>query len=103
VCPTSFSLGEHGRIIVLSVPEGDDKVSKYLPCFATADVVVISKVDLLAHCEFDLDGVISEVRGLRRDIFVCPVSSKTGQGMEGLIEALASFQVPRHSEDVQGR
>ena len=88
VCPTGFSLGEKARIIVLSVPEGDDKVSKYMPCFATADLVVISKVDLLEHCDFDLEGTITEVSGLRRDIEVCPLSSRTGQGLDAFIERL---------------
>jgi len=90
VCPTAFSLGEALRIIVLSVPEGDDKVSKYLPCFATADIVVISKVDILEHCDFDLDKVTQEILDLRKDMRVFTVSARTGEGIGRLISGLDS-------------
>jgi len=88
VCPTAFSLGESLRIIVLSVPEGDDKVSKYLPCFATADVVVINKVDILEHCDFDLDRVTGEILDLREDMSVFVVSARTGEGVDPLLKEL---------------
>jgi len=83
VCPSDFDLGEQGRVVVLSVPEGDDKPAKYPGTFAKADVLLINKIDLLDHIEFDMDKVINDAGKLNSDLKIFQVSAKTGQGMNG--------------------
>jgi len=84
VCPSAFELGEDGKVVVLSVAEGDDKPVKYPAIFAKAKVLLINKIDLLAgnsQVDFDLDRVHADARKLNKDITVFPVSAKTGEGM----------------------
>jgi len=81
VCPSDFDLGEQGRVVVLSVPEGDDKPAKYPGTFAKADVLLINKIDLLSHVEFDTDKVINDAVKLNPDLKIFQVSAKTGSGM----------------------
>jgi hydrogenase nickel incorporation protein HypB len=83
VCPSAFELGEHGKIVVLSVPEGDDKPAKYPAIFAKSRVLLVNKIDLLhgGHVDFDLARVQAEVRRLNPGIAIFPVSAKTGAGM----------------------
>jgi len=83
VCPSDFDLGEQVRVVALSVPEGDDKPAKYPGTFAKADVLLINKIDLLDHVEFDMDRVIDDARKLNPGLKIFRVSAKTGQGMNG--------------------
>jgi len=83
ICPAEFALGEHKRVMLLSVPEGDDKVYKYPLMFTEADVVFINKVDLLPLLEFDVASFTKAVSGLNPKVKVFQVSAKTGQGLEG--------------------
>ena len=62
VCPSAFDLGESGRVVILSVPEGDDKPAKYPGTFAGASVVLINKIDLLEHIDFKLQRVLADTR-----------------------------------------
>ncbi len=85
VCPTAFELGEDGKIVVLSVPEGDDKPAKYPAIFAKSRVLLVNKIDLLksgAQVDFDLARVQTDARRLNRSIEIFPVSAKTGEGMQ---------------------
>ncbi len=82
VCPASFYLGETCKVAVLSVPEGSDKPAKYPELFKEAQVVVISKADLLPYTDFDLSGCIKELQGINPRSEICVVSAKTGEGME---------------------
>ena len=82
VCPSSFDLGERKRVVVLSVPEGDDKPTKYPGTFAKADVVLINKVDLIEHIDFDLDKVLKEIRRLNGEAKIFQVSATRGDGMD---------------------
>lgn len=91
VCPSDFDLGEQGRVVVLSVPEGDDKPAKYPPTFAKADVLLINKIDLLDHVEFDMDKVIADAGKLNPDLKIFQVSAKTGSGMKNWYEWLLSW------------
>jgi hydrogenase nickel incorporation protein HypB len=84
VCPSAFELGEDGKIVVLSVAEGDDKPAKYPAIFAKSKVLLVSKMDLLsggALIEFDLERVKTDARRLNKSIEIFPVSAKTGEGM----------------------
>lgn len=83
VCPSAFELGEDGKIVVLSVAEGDDKPVKYPGIFAKSKVLLVNKIDLLAGSlvDFDLDRVNTDARRLNKSIEIFPVSAKTGEGM----------------------
>ena len=84
VCPSAFELGENGKIVVLSVAEGDDKPAKYPGTFARAAALLVNKVDLLsaAQMDFDLDRVKVDAHRLNKGIEIFPVSAKTGEGMQ---------------------
>ena len=85
VCPSAFELGETGKVVVLSVPEGDDKPAKYPAIFAKSRVLLINKIDLLkgsAQVDFDLERVKADARRLNQGIEIFPVSAKTGEGMQ---------------------
>jgi hydrogenase nickel incorporation protein HypB len=92
VCPSAFELGENGKIVVLSTPEGDDKPAKYPVIFAKSKVLLINKIDLLkggAQIDFDLDRVNVDARRLNKSIEIFPVSAKTGEGMQNWYDWLA--------------
>jgi len=81
VCPSAFDLGERGRVVVLSIPEGDDKPAKYPGTFAQSDIVLINKIDLLAHLSFNLDRVLADIHTLNSQAKILQISATTGQGM----------------------
>jgi hydrogenase nickel incorporation protein HypB len=81
ICPAGFKLGEHLRIAMLSVAEGDDKVAKYPTMFSAVDAVVINKVDLLPHVDFDLEKVEADLQILAPDVDMLTLSAKTGEGV----------------------
>jgi hydrogenase nickel incorporation protein HypB len=81
VCPALFDLGEAARVVVMSVPEGDDKPVKYPHMFRTADLVVVNKVDLLPYVRFDLERCTQQVRRLRAGVEVLAVSATRGDGL----------------------
>ena len=90
ICPSGYDLGEDMRIGLLSVPEGDDKVLKYPSLFSTINVLVINKMDLIPHLDFDVDRAIEECRSLNPDVLVFTVSAKTGEGMEEFCDFVES-------------
>lgn len=81
VCPAEFPLGEHLRIVLLSVTEGDDKPFKYPVIFRNCDAVVLTKYDLLPHVDFDVKKAKQYVRNLNDRAPVFKLSTKTGEGM----------------------
>jgi len=83
VCPGAFELGENGKIVVLSVAEGDDKPAKYPAIFAKARAMVINKIDMVpcGAVDFDMDKAQQEARRLNRQIAIFPLSAKTGEGL----------------------
>ena len=85
VCPSSYDLGEQLRFVLLSATEGEDKPLKYPTIFNTADVALITKMDLAAAAEFDLKATRKNIQSVRPGMRVLEVSSKTGQGMEEVI------------------
>ena len=82
VCPAEFALGEHKRVMLLSLPEGDDKPYKYPLMFTEADVVLVNKIDLLPYLEFDIPAFHKAVNGLNPKVKIFQVSCKTGEGLE---------------------
>jgi len=85
VCPSAFELGEDGKVVVLSVAEGDDKPAKYPAIFSKSKVLLINKIDLLPSgaVDFDVEKVKADARTLNKDIEIFCVSAKNGQGMDG--------------------
>lgn len=81
VCPAAFDLGENHKVVVLSVTEGEDKPLKYPAMFHNADVMLLNKVDLLPHLDFDADKCREMARRVNPDIRIFEISSKTGEGM----------------------
>jgi hydrogenase nickel incorporation protein HypB len=82
VCPAEFDTGATSRVVVLSVPEGDDKPLKYPLMFSVSDVLVINKIDYLSLSDFDLSALKRHVLRLNPDISVFEVSCKTGEGFD---------------------
>jgi len=83
VCPSAFELGEAGKIVVLSVAEGDDKPAKYPAIFAKSKVLLVNKIDLLSggQVDFDIERVKVDARRLNKGIEIFSISAKTGEGM----------------------
>lgn len=81
VCPALFDLGESGKVVVISVTEGDEKPLKYPHMFAAADLIVINKLDLLPYVDFDLKRCETDAQSLNSGVQVLPLSAKTGTGM----------------------
>lgn len=82
VCPTAFELGENAKVVVLSVPEGDDKPAKYPAIFAKSKVMLINKTDLLGAVDFDVDKAVTQAKKLNPHIEIFQLSAKTGQGFQ---------------------
>jgi hydrogenase nickel incorporation protein HypB len=91
VCPGEFRLGENKKVLILSVPEGDDKIYKYPLLFSTADAIVISKTDLLPHTKFDVPGFLKAVKGMNRKARVFQVSCATHEGIKEWAEWVRSI------------
>jgi hydrogenase nickel incorporation protein HypB len=81
VCPAEFDVGEHARAMIYSVTEGEDKPLKYPVMFRSTDVVVINKVDLLPHLDFDLPAFYRNLRAVNPRAEVIEVSARTGVGV----------------------
>ncbi len=82
VCPVEFDCGEDHKIALLSVTEGDDKPEKYPLLFNLSTAMILNKVDLLPHVDFDLDRAVRFARALNRDLPVFFLSCRTGEGLE---------------------
>jgi hydrogenase nickel incorporation protein HypB len=82
VCPALFDLGEAAKAVILSVTEGDDKPLKYPHMFRAASLMILNKVDLLPHVDFDVDACIAHARRINPDIEVLQVSATTGTGLK---------------------
>ncbi|MBN2186389.1 MAG: hydrogenase nickel incorporation protein HypB [Dehalococcoidia bacterium] len=82
ICPSEFILGEHKRIVISSLPEGDDKATKYPVMFTDADAVIINKVDFLPYVDFDIPAFRRAVKGLNPKVRLFEVSCKTGAGID---------------------
>jgi hydrogenase nickel incorporation protein HypB len=95
VCPSSYDLGEDLRVVLMSVTEGEDKPLKYPTIFNTADVAVITKIDLARAVEFDSRAARESIQMVRPGMRVFEVSAKTGEGIE---ECLRFLEPCRNSQ-----
>jgi hydrogenase nickel incorporation protein HypB len=82
VCPAAFDLGEAYKVAILSVTEGEDKPLKYPDMFAAAGMMILNKVDLLPHLDFDVEACIANARKVNPDMVVLKVSARSGEGMD---------------------
>jgi hydrogenase nickel incorporation protein HypB len=89
VCPALFDLGERCKVVVISVTEGDDKPLKYPHMFATADLVLLNKIDLLPYVDFDVDRLTRDARAVNASVEVLPVSARTGENLDAWLAWLA--------------
>ena len=90
VCPAGYDLGEGLRAVILSVTEGEDKPLKYPALFHSADVVLLSKMDLAGPCEFDRAAALRNIEAVRPGAAVIETSARTGAGLEAWLEHLAA-------------
>lgn len=88
VCPASYDVGTHLNVVLLSVPEGDDKPAKYPVMFHSADLFLITKCDLLPHFDFDIEKAIREARKLNPKVDVIEIDSKSGKGIDQWVNYL---------------
>jgi len=88
ICPVGFDLGEHTRVAISSIPEGDDKPHKYPGIFSSVDALVINKIDLLPWIPFDVGEFRRLVQSLNPRIAMFEVSCTTGAGLDQLVEWL---------------
>lgn len=95
VCPSSFDLGEELRLVLVSTTEGEDKPIKYPTIFNSADIAVISKLDLAAATEINLQELAKNISSVRPGIRILSVSAKSGQGMDELAQLLAPARASR--------
>lgn len=82
VCPAEFDTGAHKNVMLLSVPEGDDKPLKYPLMFSICDLVLITKVDTMDFFDFDMELAKDHIKKLNPDATIIPVSAKTGEGLD---------------------
>jgi hydrogenase nickel incorporation protein HypB len=90
VCPASYDLGEDRRTVLFSVTEGEDKPLKYPAIFNTADLALITKIDLAAAVEFDRAAALASLEHVRPGLPVLEASARTGQGIERWLEFIAT-------------
>lgn len=88
VCPAEFDTGAHKNIMLLSVPEGDDKPLKYPLMFSVCDIVLITKMDTVSFFNFDFDKAKERILKLNPKAVIIPVSAKTGEGLAEVEELL---------------
>ena len=89
ICPASWDLGTHKRVLIASVPEGDDKPFKYPGMYRGVDVLVINKIDLLPYVTFDMDRFRMGVEALNEGVVTFPLSCTTGEGLDEWVEWVA--------------
>jgi hydrogenase nickel incorporation protein HypB len=82
VCPAEFRVGEHARAMVFSVTEGEEKPLKYPVMFRAVDVVVVNKVDLLPHLDFDLEAFLANVTSVNPSVRIIMTSARSGEGVD---------------------
>ncbi|MBQ1674316.1 MAG: hydrogenase nickel incorporation protein HypB [Bacteroidales bacterium] len=102
ICPAEFDTGAQLRVMILSIPEGDDKPLKYPLMFRESDALILSKLDALPYFDFDLDKCIQRAERLNPKIQVFPLSAKTGEGMAAWEAWLREKLIRRKPSDRKG-
>jgi hydrogenase nickel incorporation protein HypB len=82
VCPAEFRVGEDARAMVISVTEGEDKPLKYPLMFRACELIVVNKIDLLPHLDFDMDKLLYNIDAVHPDVETLQVSARTGEGLD---------------------
>jgi hydrogenase nickel incorporation protein HypB len=99
VCPASFDLGEAHKVVIVSVTEGEDKPLKYSGMFAASGLMVVTKIDLLPHLDFDIGRLIDNARRINPGIGVLKLSAKSGEGMDRWIYWIETARALRLAAD----
>lgn len=98
ICPAEYDTGACKNVMILSVPEGDDKPLKYPLMFSVSDAVLITKTDALPYFQFDIGKCCERIRRLNKDAVILPLSAKTGDRFEAWIswleDALQNWKIP---------
>src|SRR3954463_11560948 len=98
VCPAEFRVGEDVRVMVSAVTEGEDKPLKYPLMFRACELVVLNKIDLLPHVDFDVEKFLERVQAVHRGAATLLVSARTGEGVEAFRDWLAALPARRMVE-----
>ena len=101
VCPAIFDLGEAYKVVLLSVTEGENKPLKYPEMFHRADVLIITKIDLLPYVEFDLDKCIEYAKRINPSITIIMLSSTTGEGLHAWYEWLQTAKTKAYAPSLK--
>ena len=88
VCPAEFEVGEHAKVALLSITEGEDKPLKYPIMFREADCLLITKIDLAPYLEVDIDLIVANARQLNSEVKIIAMSAKTGEGLADWLDWL---------------
>jgi len=103
VCPAAFDLGETERVVMVSVPEGDDKPEKYPAAFARASALVVNKMDLRGACRFRLARAVLAARSINPSVAVFEASCRSGQGVAGVAGWLLARREARFGPKAEKR
>ena len=95
VCPAEFNIGEDAKVMISSVTEGDDKPLKYPLMFQVSAVLLLNKVDLLPHVDFDLERFRAEALKINPNLVIIPISCKTGEGLDSWLKWLQESSAPQ--------
>jgi hydrogenase nickel incorporation protein HypB len=101
VCPSSYDLGEDLRLVLTAVTEGEDKPLKYPTIYNSADIAVVTKMDLAAAVEFDWTAAYGNIQAVRPGMRVFKLSTKNGDGLREFLEFLAAHLQPRSGVTMQ--
>lgn len=96
VCPAAWDLGEHAKVVLFSVTEGEDKPLKYPKAFQVARIAVVTKLDLLPHLDFDLDRAVGYARDVNPALHFFFVSARTGNGLFDWLDFLRAEVATAH-------
>ena len=97
VCPAVWDLGEAAKVAILSVTEGEDKPLKYPDMFAAAQLMVLTKTDLLQHLQFDVQRCMDYARRVNPGIHILQLSASSGEGIPAWIDWLLQASIPTAS------
>lgn len=104
VCPAEFNVGEHAKVVVFSVTEGEDKPLKYPLVFRQSEAIILNKTDLLPYTSFNMDAAIDDIKGLNPQASLLQTSCRTGDGLPAWIEWLkaGAARTRRQANMIQG-